>query len=94
MQKRHTRKEAAVHLKTRQDPEEDHSSWKKREPIIVGDQHGIVIAWPDKHTSRFLWSDLRQACPCVECQDKHELPTSAVSAFKTTVRERTKTHLQ
>ncbi|MGE0680503.1 MAG: gamma-butyrobetaine hydroxylase-like domain-containing protein [Candidatus Binatia bacterium] len=62
--------------------------------MIVGDQHGIVIAWPDKHTSRFLWSDLRHACPCGECQDKHGIPTSAVSVFKTTVRERIKTHIQ
>jgi Gamma-butyrobetaine hydroxylase-like, N-terminal len=90
MQKRQTRKGTTAQQKAQHDTEDEHP-WKKREPIVVGDQHGIVIAWPDKHTSRFLWADLRQACPCVKCQNKQEISTSAASIFKTTVSERPKT---
>ena len=66
MQEHSTRKEMVAqsqmqHLGNTQPGEE-------REPIVVSDQHGIVISWSDKHTSRFFWSDLRQACPCEECQ--------------------------
>jgi hypothetical protein len=43
MQKRQTRKETTSQLKARHDTEDDHTE-KKREPIVVEDQHGIVIA--------------------------------------------------
>lgn len=69
MQEHSTRKETVVQSHTHN--LDDIDSKEEREPIIVSDQYGIVISWPDKHISRFFWSDLRQACPCGECQPVH-----------------------
>ncbi len=50
----------------------------KREGIVVWDQNGLVVVWPDGHCSRFSWTALRQGCPCSEChpcqtQDEDEV---------------------
>jgi DUF971 family protein len=39
----------------------------EREGIVVWDQKGLVVLWPDGHCSRFPWDALRQACACAEC---------------------------
>lgn len=51
----------------RQSSEED-----KREGIVVWDQKGLVVLWPDGHCSRFAWTMLRQACQCTECCKRKE----------------------
>jgi len=66
MQKYSTRKEPFAQPQT-QHLANAHSK-EKDEPIVVADQHGVVVSWPDKHTSRFFWADLRQACPCEQCR--------------------------
>jgi hypothetical protein len=43
-----------------------------QEPLVVGDQRGIVVVWPDQHRARFSWLELRQACPCAECRQQRE----------------------
>jgi hypothetical protein len=44
----------------------------EREGIVVWDQKGLVVLWPDGHCSRFPWDALRQACPCAECRGQRE----------------------
>jgi DUF971 family protein len=39
-----------------------------QEGIIVWDHKGVVIMWPEGHSSRFAWSTLRSLCTCAECQ--------------------------
>jgi DUF971 family protein len=43
---------------------------KEREGIVVWDQKGLVVLWPDGHRGRFSWAMLRQACQCPECQKR------------------------
>lgn len=57
----------------------NNQNWKEHEPIIVGDQHGLVIVWEDQHTSRFLWSDLRLTCPCPQCYQRRTTVLRTVS---------------
>ncbi len=45
----------------------------KREGLVVWDQQGLVVVWPDGHSSRFSWTALRQGCPCPECHP-HQTP--------------------
>jgi hypothetical protein len=45
---------------------------KEREGIVVWDQKGLVVLWPDGHCSRFSWVTLRQACQCLECQKQQK----------------------
>ena len=40
----------------------------EQEGIVVWDQKGLVVLWPDGHCSRFFWNALRQTCPCDKCQ--------------------------
>ena len=40
------------------------------EGIVVSDDKGLVILWPDGHCSRFVWPLLRHACPCEKCQQE------------------------
>ena len=54
---------------------EDHpqnTQGAEREGIVVWDQKGLVVLWPDGHCSRFPWAALRQACPCTECCEHRE----------------------
>jgi DUF971 family protein len=32
----------------------------------------LVIEWPDEQTCRYPLSELREACPCVECRGGHQ----------------------
>jgi DUF971 family protein len=43
---------------------------KGQEGIIVWDHKGVVILWPEGHSSRFAWSTLRALCTCTDCQRK------------------------
>ncbi|MBI3303188.1 MAG: DUF971 domain-containing protein [Deltaproteobacteria bacterium] len=55
--------------------QEDYSQGGKepeREGIVVWDQKGLVVLWPDGHCSRFSWDVLRQACLCAECRRQCE----------------------
>ena len=45
---------------------------QEREGIVVWDQNGVVVLWPDGHCSRFSWEMLRQSCQCAECQTRQE----------------------
>lgn len=56
-------------------PHEEYIQSKKepaREGLVVWDQKGLVVLWPDGHCSRFPWTALRQACLCPECRKQRE----------------------
>jgi DUF971 family protein len=46
---------------------------KAKEPdgLVVWDQQGLVVVWPDQHRSRFSWEALRHLCLCAECREHH-----------------------
>jgi hypothetical protein len=44
----------------------------EQEGIVVWDQKGLVVRWPDGHCSRFLWAMLRHSCPCPKCCKQRE----------------------
>jgi hypothetical protein len=44
----------------------------EREGIMVWDQKGLVVRWPDGHCSRFLWATLRHHCLCPECRKQRD----------------------
>ncbi len=53
------------------------------EGLVVWDQKGVVVVWPDGHRSRLPWAVLRAACQCAECRaqragvaDPGDLPSS------------------
>jgi DUF971 family protein len=50
----------------------ERASSKEHEGIIVWDQNGVVVVWPDGHRSRLLWTSLRNACECAECRQQRE----------------------
>ena len=67
----------------------------EREGIVVWDQKGLVVLWPDGHCSRFSWAALRQACLCAECRHHQEeeadfkgLSTAPVNSAKDPVWQR------
>jgi hypothetical protein len=56
-------------------PQGNHrQSLKGSEPegLVVWDQKGLVVLWPDRHCSRFSWDALRQACLCDRCRRPRE----------------------
>lgn len=53
----------------------------EREGIVVWDQKGLVVVWPDGHCSRFLWSMLRHSCPCPECRKQRKDQEGALLDF-------------
>lgn len=38
------------------------------EGLVIWDQKGVVVVWPDGHRSRLPWAALRAICQCVECR--------------------------
>jgi hypothetical protein len=54
-----------------------YESSKTHEGIIVWDQNGVVVVWPDGHRSRLLWTSLRNACECAECRRQRETTDDA-----------------
>lgn len=42
------------------------------EGIVVSDDKGLVVLWPDGHCSRFVWSLLRHMCPCQQCHQEQD----------------------
>jgi len=46
---------------------------KAKEPdgLVVWDQQGLVVVWPDQHRCRFSWQALRRICLCPECRERH-----------------------
>lgn len=38
--------------------------------MVVWDQKGLVVMWPDGHRSRLSWAALRAACQCAECRER------------------------
>ena len=59
----------------------------EREGIVVWDQKGLVVLWPDGHCSRFSWTMLRQACLCAECRTRREEQTESTESLSTDTRE-------
>jgi DUF971 family protein len=55
----------------------------EREGIVVWDQKGLVVLWPDGHCSRFSWAALRQACLCAECRQHQEKEETDVKGLST-----------
>ncbi|MBI3757739.1 MAG: DUF971 domain-containing protein [Deltaproteobacteria bacterium] len=55
----------------------------EREGIMVWDQKGLVVLWPDGHCSRFSWAMLRQACFCAECRTHSEKQAAEMGNFST-----------
>ena len=53
----------------------------EREGIVVWDQKGLVVLWPDGHCSRFPWTMLRQACLCAECRTRREEQTGSTESL-------------
>jgi DUF971 family protein len=50
----------------------EHHAQKVKEPgVIVWDQQGLVVVWPDQHPSCFTWEALRSFCLCAECREQH-----------------------
>jgi hypothetical protein len=47
------------------------------EGLVIWDQKGVVVVWPDGHRSRLSWAALRAACQCVECRAR---PTDVANA--------------
>jgi DUF971 family protein len=39
-----------------------------QEGLVIWDQKGVVVVWPDGHRSRLPWAALRAACECAECR--------------------------
>jgi len=56
-------------------PRTDHNSQggSEHEGMIVWDQRGLVVMWPDGHRSRLSWTALRAACQCAECQEQRSM---------------------
>jgi DUF971 family protein len=44
-----------------------HHSGTDQEGLVIWDQKGVVVVWPDGHRSRLPWTALRAACQCPEC---------------------------
>jgi len=55
----------------------------KQEGIVVWDQHGLIVVWPDGHCSRFAWTALRQGCPCSECHPSQTQDEAEGKGFAT-----------
>ena len=49
-----------------------------QEGIVVWDQRGLVVVWPDGKSNRFSWDTLRHVSVCQDCQ-KQSLPQSSMS---------------
>lgn len=47
---------------------------KEREGIVVWDQHGLVVVWPEGHSSRFSWETLQHISRCAECHTHSPQP--------------------
>jgi DUF971 family protein len=50
----------------------EHSASRAQEGIVVWDQQGVVVVWPDGHSTRLSWATIRQACQCAECREQRE----------------------
>lgn len=53
----------------------------EREGLVVWDQKGLVVLWPDGHCGRFPWTALRQACLCAECRNCCEEQAADMKSF-------------
>lgn len=53
------------------------SSKREREGIVVWDQQGLVVVWPDGHSSRFSWETLQHLSLCTMCHEHGAQPRSA-----------------
>lgn len=47
---------------------------KEREGTVVWDQRGIVVVWPEGHSSRFSWETLQHLSHCTECHTHNPQP--------------------
>lgn len=47
------------------------------------DQGGIVIRWDDQQQTQWTARQLRQACPCATCREKHGSPFTASGSAAT-----------
>jgi len=53
---------------------------KEREGIVVWDQRGVVVVWPDGHSRRFSWETLQHISLCAECLE-HTPQQRSVSQY-------------
>lgn len=42
---------------------------REREGIVVWDQRGLVVVWPDGQSSRFSWETLQHLSLCTSCHE-------------------------
>jgi hypothetical protein len=56
-------------------------SKKERDGVVVWDQRGLVVLWPDGYSSRFSWDTLRHLSLCLDCQTQTEPKDAVVQDF-------------
>jgi DUF971 family protein len=49
---------------------------QEREGIVVWDQRGLVVVWPDGQSSRFSWETLQHLSLCTMCHNHGAQPSS------------------
>ena len=42
----------------------------------------LLIDWSDGHKSEYLWTHLREKCPCAGCQEEHMKPPDPFRILK------------
>jgi hypothetical protein len=51
--------------------------------MVVWDKHGLVVSWPDGHSSRFSWAALRHAHSCPACKQSREHAGTSLTSRET-----------
>jgi hypothetical protein len=56
------------------------SSKRAREGLVVWDQQGLVVVWPDGQSRRFSWETLQHLSLCPTCH-QHGAQQSSASQY-------------